>query len=73
MTMAHETRRQAETISRRAFCRTALAAALTAHCVKPSARAGEAKRAVKFFKNLAPGHIGVKANQQQALEYAVQF
>jgi len=28
---------------------------------------------VKFYKNLAPGHIGVKANQQQALEYAVKY
>jgi sugar phosphate isomerase/epimerase len=71
--MAHETTRQVETISRRAFCRTALAAALAAHCVTPSARAGEAKKNVKFFKNLAPGHIGVRANQQQALEYAVQY
>ena len=31
------------------------------------------RAAVKFFKNLAPGHIGVKANQQQALEYAVKY
>jgi sugar phosphate isomerase/epimerase len=71
--MAHEMTRQAATISRRTFCRTALAAALAAPCVTPSARAEEAKKTVKFFKNLAPGHIGVRANQQQLLEYAVQY
>jgi sugar phosphate isomerase/epimerase len=38
-----------------------------------SSEAEEAKKSVKFFKNLAPGHIGVRANQQQALEYAVQY
>jgi sugar phosphate isomerase/epimerase len=32
-----------------------------------------AKSGVKFFKNLSGGHIGVKANQRQALEYAVQY
>ncbi len=71
--MTHETTRQAEAISRRAFCRTALVAALAAHSVTPSARAEEVKKTVKFFKNLAPGHIGVKADQQQALEYAVKY
>jgi len=28
---------------------------------------------VKFYKNLGGGHIGVRANQQQALEYAVKY
>lgn len=27
---------------------------------------------VKFFKNLAPGHIGVRANQRQLLDHAVK-
>jgi sugar phosphate isomerase/epimerase len=71
--MAHEMTQPAQRISRRTFCRTALAAVLAAPCVAPSAGAGEAKRNIKFFKNLAPGHIGVRANQQQALEYAVQY
>jgi len=31
------------------------------------------KNRVKFYKNLGHGHIGVKANQQQALEYAVKY
>jgi sugar phosphate isomerase/epimerase len=35
--------------------------------------AGQGTSGVKFFKNFAPGHIGVKANQQQALEYAVKY
>ena len=38
-----------------------------------SAGAAQGKSGVKFFKNFAPGHIGVKANQQQALEYAVKY
>jgi sugar phosphate isomerase/epimerase len=38
-----------------------------------SARGAQGAGGVKFFKNFAPGHIGVKANQQQALEYAVKY
>jgi sugar phosphate isomerase/epimerase len=38
-----------------------------------SAGAAQGTSGVRFFKNLAPGHIGVKANQRQALEYAVQY
>ena len=29
-------------------------------------------KATKFFKNLAPGHLGVRANQREALDYAVK-
>lgn len=57
-------------ISRRTFCRLSLAvAAVTAPsiCAQTSAPAP----AVRFFKNLSPGHIGVNANQSQAIEYAV--
>jgi sugar phosphate isomerase/epimerase len=36
-------------------------------------RAAQAGGKVKFFKNLAPGHIGVNGNQKQALEYAVKY
>jgi sugar phosphate isomerase/epimerase len=35
--------------------------------------AAQGNSGVRFFKNLAGGHIGVKANQPQALEYAVQY
>jgi sugar phosphate isomerase/epimerase len=31
------------------------------------------KNRVKFYKNLGQGHISVKANQRQALEYAVKY
>ena len=37
-----------------------------------SARAAEANQ-IKFFKNLAPGHLGVRANQREALDYAVKL
>jgi len=64
---------QPETISRRAFCRSALAAAVTLPFAKSAAHAADAKNRVQFYKNLGPGHIGVRANQQQALDYAVRF
>ncbi len=56
--------------TRRAFCRSALAAAAALHAAPASA---QAKRPVAFYKNLAPGHLGVKADSQQALAYAVEF
>jgi sugar phosphate isomerase/epimerase len=59
-------------ISRRMFCRSAITAAVAFHYIKPSAQASENNK-VKFYKNLGSGHIGVKANQRQALEYAVKY
>ena len=61
----------AQEMTRRAFCGSAMAAAVGA--TGSSARAAESKAGVKFFKNLAPGHLGVRANQQQALDYAVKY
>lgn len=58
------------TFSRRTFCRAVVAAAAISWTTAP-ARAGDAKP-VKFFKNLAPGHLGVRANQREALDYAVK-
>ncbi|MHC4241941.1 MAG: sugar phosphate isomerase/epimerase family protein [Planctomycetota bacterium] len=63
---------KSKAISRRTFCRSAITAAVALHYIKPSAKASENKK-VKFYKNLAPGHIGVRANQRQALEYAVKY
>ncbi|MBW7989743.1 MAG: sugar phosphate isomerase/epimerase [Planctomycetes bacterium] len=63
---------QTKAISRRMFCRSAITAAVALHYIKPSAQALENNK-VKFHKNLGPGHIGVRANQQQALEYAVKY
>ena len=62
---------QPKAISRRTFCRSAIAAAAAMHFAGPLSLASQSK--VKFFKNLAPGHIGVRANQRQALEYAVKY
>ena len=64
--------RQSEMVSRRAFCQVAMAATVVPF-VGLSAGASQGTSGVKFFKNFAPGHIGVKANQQQALEYAVKY
>ncbi len=64
--------RQFGVTSRRAFCGAAVAAAVAIPLGTLSAGATPSKSGVKFFKNFAPGHIGVKANQQQALEYAVK-
>ena len=64
---------QPQTISRRTFCRSAIAAAAALHLAGPFSQASRAKDGVKFYKNFAPGHLGVRANQQQALEYAVKY
>jgi len=55
------------------FCRSAVAAAAALHFAIPSARATQTSGKVKFYKNLGHGHIGVKADQRQALEYAVKY
>ena len=75
--------KQSKIISRRTFCRSAITAAVALHFTRPSAaasqmnptrrRRGGVKNRVKFYKNLGHGHIGVKANQRQALEYAVKY
>ncbi len=65
-----ESTKCSETMSRRAFCRSAVAAAVAVHWAKPSARAAQT---VQFYRNLAPGHIGVRADQRQALDYAVKY
>ena len=64
---------QPKVISRRTFCRSAIAAAAALHFTGPFAQASQAKGKVKFYKNMAPGHIGVRANQRQSLEYAVKY
>ncbi len=70
--MSHETSERSEGLSRRAFCQS-VAAAVAIPLVGSTGRAGQGQGGVKFFKNLAPGHIGVNANQKQALEYAVKY
>ncbi|MCU0913043.1 MAG: sugar phosphate isomerase/epimerase [Planctomycetes bacterium] len=62
---------QSHVVSRRMFCGAALAA-VAVPLTQVSARAGQGG-GVKFYKNFSGGHIGVKANQQQALEYAVKY
>ena len=66
-------KRQAEAISRRTFCGSAITAAAALYWAKLPAMAAETRKKVKFFKNLGSGHLGVRANQQQALEYAVKY
>ncbi|MDH4240470.1 MAG: sugar phosphate isomerase/epimerase [Phycisphaerae bacterium] len=64
---------QSHPISRRMFCRSAIAAAAAIYFSRRHAQASEIKNKVKFFKNLGHDHIGVRANQQQAMEYAVKY
>lgn len=72
--MTEPKRRKSEAMSRRTFCKWMIAAAAVLHFVKLSPQASEMKKnRVKFYKNLACGHIGVGANQQQALEYAIKY
>jgi len=71
--MTEPQKRQLNVISRRAFCRSAIAAAAALHFSGPPAGASQISSKVKFYKNLGHGHIGVKADQRQALEYAVKY
>jgi len=64
---------QSHPISRRMFCRSAVAAAAAIYSARNSAQASDIKNKVKFYKNLGHGHIGVRANQQQALDYAAKY
>jgi len=64
---------QSKSISRRDFCRSAIAAAALAPLAGSTVQASRTGSRVKFYKNLGGGHIGVKANQRQALEYAVKY
>lgn len=64
--MAHE-------MTRRVFCGSAVAAAVASGSIGAVARAAESKGGVKFFKNLSPGHLGVRADSQQTLDYAVKY
>lgn len=65
--------KQPHQISRRMFCRSAIAAAVAICSARHSIQASDIKNKVKFYKNLGHGHIGVRANQQQALDYAVKY
>jgi sugar phosphate isomerase/epimerase len=55
------------------FCRSAIATAAALHFALPFAKASQTNGKVKFYKNLGHGHIGVKADQRQALEYAIKY
>ncbi len=61
-----------DSLSRRAFIQSTAAFAAM-HLGHRSGQAAQIKSKVKFYKNLGHGHIGVRANQQQALDYAVKF
>ncbi len=63
---------QARSISRRNFCRSTMAAALTPLLGLTGTEA-QTNDKVKLYKNLGGGHIGVRANQRQALKYAVKY
>ncbi|MHC4462871.1 MAG: sugar phosphate isomerase/epimerase family protein [Planctomycetota bacterium] len=65
--------KQSHPISRRMFCRSAVAVAAAIYCPRHYTLASDIKNKVKFYKNLGHGHIGVRANQQQALDYAVKY
>ena len=60
-------------ISRRMFCRSAVMATSALGFGAGFAKAAGTGKRVKFYKNLGPGHLGVRANQRQALEYAVKY
>lgn len=60
-------------MSRRSFCRAAVGVAAALGMERLSAGQVDAGSSVRFYRNLAPGHLGVRADQRQALEYAVKY
>ena len=71
--MTEPNSKPAEGISRRAFCLSAASAAVALHGVTSRAPAAQPSGKAQFYKNLGPGHLGVRANQQQALDYAAKY
>jgi len=65
--------KESAVISRRMFCRSAITSAAALSLAGPFAQGSERDNKVKFYKNLGPGHIGVRANQRQAFEYAAKY
>jgi len=63
----------AKMISRRLFCGAAVFGGAGLCFGRGLAKEAKRGRGPKFYKNLGPGHIGVRANQRQALEYAVKY
>ena len=68
--MTHRHQPSSQQMTRRSFC---LSAATATASLGILAAPNRAMRRTGFFKNLGPGHIGVKANQQQALDYAATY
>ncbi|MHC4356655.1 MAG: sugar phosphate isomerase/epimerase family protein, partial [Planctomycetota bacterium] len=64
---------ESNSMSRRTFCRSAIAAAAAIQFAGPAAEASRTRGTVKFYKNLGGGHIGVEASQRRALEYAIKY
>lgn len=60
-------------MSRRAFCVSAIGAGTAFGLVGAQAASAQRSSKIKFYKNLGPGHIGVRANQEQAVKYAAQY
>ncbi|MBN1361254.1 MAG: sugar phosphate isomerase/epimerase [Sedimentisphaerales bacterium] len=71
--MAGSARNSSATMSRREFCRAAVGVAAAFGLGPLSAGQAPAGANVKFYQNLGPGHLGVRANQRQALDYAVRY
>jgi sugar phosphate isomerase/epimerase len=71
--MANPVSGQEEGMSRRVFCRSAAAAVAAVGLAEHAGLLAQTKSGVKFFKNLAPGNLGVSANQTQAIDYAVKY
>lgn len=62
-------------MNRREFTQTASIAAigLAAHNLTAQTASAASHGKPKFYKSLAPGMIGVNANQKQSIDYAAQF
>jgi sugar phosphate isomerase/epimerase len=60
-------------MSRRGFCRSAVATAVAIPLAGQAGLAAQTTSQAKFFKNLGPGNLGISMNQAQSLEYAARY
>jgi len=71
--MTKSKKQETALMSRRGFCSAALGAAVAVPFSGPILSAASTQKKARFYKNLGCGHLGVRANQQQALAYAHKY
>lgn len=68
--MSAPANKPSQQLSRRNFCLSAVGAVAALHTTGSFSAIAQTSNKVRFYKNFNPGHLGVRANQEQALNYA---